>query len=152
MLTHDGWLYLLPPLNVVRAAAAAAAAAILFALPSTFCSCVGDSLAANAFSVCNISTGFRDAGQSGRMGATLSSVRRAAVPRTVPVLRTRRGKGATTTAMCDDYYYCYSGHAFCAGGGDADVGVTTTDTFWPIEAKRIALHCFILVLGTQQCP
>lgn len=61
------------PFNVVRAvaaaAAAAAAAAILFALPSTFCVCVGDSLAANALSVCNISTGFRDAGQSGRMDA-----------------------------------------------------------------------------------
>lgn len=53
------------------AAAAAAAAAILFALPSTFCVCaVGDSLAANAFSVCNISTGFRGSGQSGRMDAT----------------------------------------------------------------------------------
>lgn len=50
-------------------AAAAAATAILFALPSTFCVCVGDNLAANAFSVCNISTGFLDsAGQSGRIG------------------------------------------------------------------------------------
>lgn len=61
-----GASYLLP-FNVVRAVAAAA---ILLALPSTFCICVGDSLAANAFSVCNIATGFRDAGQSGRMGAT----------------------------------------------------------------------------------
>lgn len=49
-------------------AAAAAAAAILLALPSTFWVCVGESLAASAFSVCNISTGFRDAaGQSDRM-------------------------------------------------------------------------------------
>jgi len=64
--------YLLPfkVVRAVAAAAAAAAAAILLALPSTFWTCVGDSLAANAFSVCNISTGFRDAGQSGRMGST----------------------------------------------------------------------------------
>lgn len=65
--------YLLPfrvVIAVAAAAAAAAAAAILLALPSTFWTCVGDSLAANAFSVCNMSTGFRDAGQSGRMGTT----------------------------------------------------------------------------------
>lgn len=60
---------------MVCRAVAVAAAAILFALPSMFCACVGDSLAANAFSVCNISTGFRDAGQSGRMGTTSGTAR-----------------------------------------------------------------------------
>lgn len=72
---------------MVRAvAAAAAAAAILLALLSTFWTCVGDSLAANAFSVCSMSMGFRDAGQSGRMSST-SRVYGLEVP--APVLPTR---------------------------------------------------------------
>jgi hypothetical protein len=74
---------------VVRAvAAAAAAAAILLALPSTFWTCVGDNLAANAFSVCNMSIGFRDAGQSGLMSST-SRVYELRVP--TPVLQIHGG-------------------------------------------------------------
>lgn len=63
-----------------------AAAIPLALLSTTFCVCVGDSLAANAFSVCNISTGFRGAGQSGRM-------RWRATPTKVWQTRSRSGGG-----------------------------------------------------------
>lgn len=99
--------HLLPPFNAVSAAAVAdVAVAILLALPSTFCTCVGDSLAANAFSVCSISTWLRAAGQSGRMGAWSCHRRRRSFADAEPEVEARtnpvnRGPGRASLATVD---------------------------------------------------